>query len=101
MRQPADPGPNPELLKIAGSRRSDLRKFAELGFGNGPTETDVFDKMFQDKNIDPITGGLLGRYIAEERDSVRRLAAEHERLQKAAARKKPAKKAQKKVAKKA
>ncbi len=101
VRQPADPGPNPELLKIAGSRRSDLRKFAELGFGNGPTETDVFDKMFHDKNIDPITGGLLGRYIAEERDSVRRLAAEHERLQKAAARKKPAKKAQKKVAKKA
>jgi len=36
--------------------------------------------MFNDKTIDPITGGLLGRYIAEERDSTRLLAAEYDRL---------------------
>jgi hypothetical protein len=88
VRQPAHPGPDPELMKIAGSRRSDLRKFEELGFGNGLGDSDVFDNMFHDKNIDPITGGLLGRYIAEERDSARRLAAEHQRVKRAAARRK-------------
>ncbi|MEL7156655.1 MAG: hypothetical protein AAFN30_08655, partial [Actinomycetota bacterium] len=80
VRQPEHPGPDPEKLKIAGSRRSDLRKFAELGFGAESGETDIFDGMFGDKTIDPQTGGLLGRYIAEERDSGRRLRAEHARL---------------------
>ena len=36
--------------------------------------------MFNDKTIAPITGGLLGRYIAEERDSTRLLAVEYGRL---------------------
>ncbi len=76
-----DYGGNDEQMKIAGSRRSDLRKFEELGFGRGISDNDVFDTMFTDKNIDPITGGLLGRYIAEERDSARRLRADYERLQ--------------------
>ncbi|MGH1492332.1 MAG: hypothetical protein ACRBK7_23580 [Acidimicrobiales bacterium] len=93
VREPAVPGPDPELLKIAGSRRSDLRKFSDLGFGRGQADSDVFDNMFNDKNIDPITGGLLGRYIAEERDSVRRLSADHQRISDAAQKKKkPAKK---------
>ena len=87
VREPASPGPDPELMKIASSRRSDLRKFEELGFGKGQPESDVFDPMFHDKTIDPITGGLLGRYIAEERDSGRRLTAEYTRLKRAAARK--------------
>lgn len=91
-----DDGPDPERLKIAGSRRSDLRKFEELGIGRGVPETDVFDNMFSDKNIDPITGGLLGRYIAEERDSARRLNADYERIKRAAEKtkstRKPAKK---------
>lgn len=92
--------PNPERLKIAGSRRSDHRKFEELGFGQGLGESDVFDGMFTDKNIDPTTGGLLGRYIAEERDSARRLNADYQRIAKAEARKKAAKKsARKKAAK--
>lgn len=91
VRQPDQPGPDPELLKIAGSRRSDLRKFEELGFGRGQGETDVFDAMFSDKNIDPQTGALLGRYIAEERDSVRRLGEQYERV-KAQAEKAKAKK---------
>ncbi|MGI9597574.1 MAG: hypothetical protein ACR2QK_15525 [Acidimicrobiales bacterium] len=91
-----DGGPNPELLKIAGSRRSDLRKFEELGFGRGLGESDVFDGMFADKNIDPVTGGLLGRYIAEERDSARRLNADYERIKRADARKKSARKSARK-----
>lgn len=93
VRVPADPGPDPERLKLASSRKSDLRKFEELGLGQGQPETDVFDPMFADKTIDPVTGGLLGRYIAEERDSGRRLTAEYTRIKRAAARKKkPAKK---------
>ncbi len=87
VREPAEPGPNAELMAIAGSRRSDLNKFKALGFGRGQQDTDVFDNMFADKTIDPITGGLLGRYIAEERDSVRRLTEQHERLEAQAAKK--------------
>ena len=29
--------------------------------------------MFENKDLDPVTGGLLGRYIAEERDTGRLL----------------------------
>jgi rubrerythrin len=50
---------------------SDKEKFEQLGLvgeGDGP---DVFSSMFADKNIDIQTGALLGRYIAEERDSGR------------------------------
>jgi hypothetical protein len=93
VREPVDPSGDPERMEIASSRKSDLRKFEELGIGQGQPDTDVFDPMFGDKTIDPITGGLLGRYIAEERDSGRRLTAEYTRLKRAAARKKkPAKK---------
>lgn len=80
VREPENPGPNPELLKVAGSRRSDLKKFEALGFGAGQKDSDVFDSMFTDKTIDPVTGALLGRYIAEERDSVRRLTEQRDRL---------------------
>ncbi len=76
---------NASAVKVAGSKKlSDLEKFAALGFGKGPQKVDVFDGMFQDKTIDPVTGGLLGRYIAEERDSTRLLAAQHRRIKKAA-----------------
>lgn len=81
VRYPDPAGPEPEQLALAGSTDcSDVAKFEALGFGRGQSETDVFDPMFSDKTIDPITGGLLGRYIAEERDSTRLLAAEYERL---------------------
>ena len=35
---------------------------------------DVFDSFFENKDFDPVTGGLVGRYVAEERDSGRRFA---------------------------
>ena len=35
---------------------------------------DVFDNFFENKDLDPATGGLLGRYVAEERDSGRKFA---------------------------
>jgi hypothetical protein len=39
--------------------------------------------MFEDTTIDIQTGALLGRYIAEERDSGRRLRACHQALKRA------------------
>jgi hypothetical protein len=36
---------------------------------------DIFDSFFENKELDPVTGGLLGRYVAEERDSGRLFAA--------------------------
>jgi hypothetical protein len=64
-----------ERLEIARSDRSDLEKLELLGllrFASGD-EPDVFDGMFRDHTIDIRTGELLGRYIAEERDTLRLL----------------------------
>lgn len=80
VKAPENSGPNKKSMSIVKSKRSDAEKFEALGFGRLGGDTDVFDNMFNDKNIDPVTGGLLGRYIAEERDSGRMLAAECERI---------------------
>lgn len=56
---------------MACSTMSDLSKFNAFGVGRKPGGPDVFDRMFENKDLDPVTGGLLGRYIAEERDSGR------------------------------
>ena len=74
-------------LAIVRSDRSDLEKMEALGLhkldtGAGP---DVFDDFFKDHSIDVRTGELLGRYIAEERDSARLLRACYEGLREAAA----------------
>lgn len=91
VRWPEDQEPS-KSAEVAVSDKSDLQKFRALNVGKPVGKPDVFDGMFADKSIDPITGGLLGRYIAEERDSGRRLNAEYERLakkdEKAKARKK-------------
>jgi len=63
------------LFAMACSSMSDLEKFKAFGVGRKPGGPDVFDRMFENKDLDPITGGLLGRYIAEERDSGRILRA--------------------------
>jgi rubrerythrin len=64
-----------EQLEIARSGRPDLEKFEKLQLLRlcSDDEPDVFDSMFRDHSIDIRTGELLGRYIAEERDSLRRL----------------------------
>ena len=63
-----------ERLPVTSSTTlTDREKFEKLGFGQ-PTDAaqlDQFTTMFADKNIDIQTGALLGRYIAEERDSGR------------------------------
>jgi rubrerythrin len=61
--------------EVAGSDRSDEEKLAALGYGEGwgQQSGDLYDHWFADHTIDPVTGGLLGRFIAEERDSSRLL----------------------------
>lgn len=61
---------------------SDREKFERLGLVRNADDDqpDIFSGMFNDKTIDIQTGALLGRYIAEERDSGRMLRACHEQL---------------------
>lgn len=70
------------LLACACSDATDAEKVAMLtgGNGSGREERDPFRGFFNDTTIDPTTGALLGRYIAEERDSGRRLKAEYDRV---------------------
>ena len=70
-------------MKVAASTElSDRQKFEKLKLGRrlAAGDSDVFDRFFENKDIDPQTGGLLGRYIAEERDTGRRLAGCYEAL---------------------
>lgn len=63
-------------MKIAASTElSDAEKFEKLDVGPTPEGDDIFAGMFRDQSIDIQTGALLGRYIAEERDSNRMLRA--------------------------
>jgi hypothetical protein len=82
VRPKDDPGA-PKRMATAGSERSDLEKFELLGLGRLDTgdKPDLFDNIFKDHSIDITTGGLLGRYIAEERDSGRLLRQCYEQLQ--------------------
>jgi len=66
-----------ERMIIAGSKAlTDKEKFEALGLGTRPINgtSDIFDGFFENKDLDPVTGGLLGRYVAEERDSGRKFA---------------------------
>jgi len=69
-------------LEIAGSDCSDLEKMKALGLHrlDSGDQPDIFDRFFADHSIDIRTGELLGRYIAEERDSARLLRACYEQL---------------------
>lgn len=70
-------------MEIAGSTSmTDREKLEALNLHRRPTTgtPDVFDRFFDNKDIDPVTGGLLGRYIAEERDTGRRFAACYDAL---------------------
>jgi hypothetical protein len=69
-------------LGAAGSGLDDLATFEALGYGEAtdPAAPDLFDGYFADHSIDPVTGALLGRFIAEERDSGRMLRAAYEDL---------------------
>jgi rubrerythrin len=73
-------------LEIVRSDCSDLEKMEALGFArtaDSADKPDFFDDLFKDHSIDIQTGELLGRYIAEERDSGRLLRACYACLQEA------------------
>jgi rubrerythrin len=80
--KPKDGPDEDRALEIVRSDRSDLEKMEALGLDRLDTgdEPDVFDGIFSDHTIDIATGELLGRYIAEERDTARLLRCCHERL---------------------
>jgi hypothetical protein len=69
------------LVACVKSSISDAQKIERLQGRRGNEERkDPFTGFFNDTTIDPQTGELLGRYIAEERDSGRRLKAEYDRV---------------------
>ena len=69
-------------LELVRSDRSDLKKMEKLKLNTLDTgdKPDIFDGLFKDHSIDIRTGELLGRYIAEERDSARLLRSCCEQL---------------------
>ena len=69
-----------DLLAYISSDASDAEKIARTDGGGDSGGKDIFTGFFNDTTIDPQTGALLGRYIAEERDSGRRLKAEYDRV---------------------
>lgn len=80
VRQKDDPRAAERCAIASSTTLSDREKFEKLGIGQ-PVQGDggdLFDSMFTDKTIDIQTGALLGRYIAEERDSGRLLRSCYE-----------------------
>ena len=70
-----------ERMKIVSSKSlSDREKFEKLGLIGLDGAKDVLGKIFEDITIDPQTGTLLGRFIAEERDSLRMFQACYDAL---------------------
>jgi rubrerythrin len=73
---PSDTGDTAGRMAIAASRDlTDREKFEKLNVTSffRADAPDVFTPMWADTTIDIQTGALLGRYIAEERDSLRML----------------------------
>src|SRR5579884_3427953 len=80
--KPKDGDEAARALEIVRSDCSDLEKMEALGLDKLDTgdKPDLFDDFFRDHSIDIRTGELLGRYIAEERDSARLLRCCYEAL---------------------
>ena len=71
-----------KAMELVRSDRSDLKKMEKLKLHtlDSGDKPDIFDGLFKDHSIDIRTGELLGRYIAEERDSARVLRSCYEQL---------------------
>ena len=71
-----------KAMELVQSDRSDLKKMEKLKLHtlDSGAKPDIFDGFFKDHSIDIRTGELLGRYIAEERDSARLLRSCYEQL---------------------
>jgi rubrerythrin len=74
--------PNTERLDLVTSDRTDLEKMRALKLHrlDSTDKPDLFDDFFKDHSIDIATGALLGRYIAEERDTGRLLRQCYQQL---------------------
>jgi rubrerythrin len=75
--------PDPDFektLDLLSSHKSDLEKFEALGYARESQDEDPFTRMFEDTSLDIQTSELLGRYIAEERDSGRILRGCYQQL---------------------
>jgi hypothetical protein len=86
VRRKPDPEHAKRLATAGATDCTDLQKMKALGLHrlDSGNEPDIFDKFFSDHSIDIRTGELLGRYIAEERDSARLLRHCYELLKAAA-----------------
>ena len=86
LRPKDDPDQAKRMAIASSKKRTDLEKMERFGLGQLDTgdEPDIFDGFFSDHSIDIRTGELLGRYIAEERDSARLLRSCYEQLKAAA-----------------
>jgi rubrerythrin len=75
-----------EKMALVAADCSDIEKMERLRLHKLDTgdKPDIFDDFFKDHTIDIRTGELLGRYIAEERDSARLLRSCYEQLKAAA-----------------
>jgi hypothetical protein len=71
-----------KMAIVSSTSLTDREKFEKLDIARpvDPNKPDIFSTMFNDTNIDIQTGQLLGRYIAEERDSGRLLRGCYEQL---------------------
>jgi rubrerythrin len=71
-----------KALEIVKSDCTDLEKMKALKLNKLDTgdKPDIFDGFFKDHSIDIRTGELLGRYIAEERDTARLLRSCYDQL---------------------
>jgi rubrerythrin len=79
-----DPKADEKLAVLSDPEKGDLQKLLFLGYGED--RPDPFGAFFDDHSIDPQTGALMGRYLAEERDTIRRLRGLAETLKTRAAR---------------
>lgn len=75
-----------EHLDAVRSDCSDLEKMEAIGVTDidDPEGPDIFEAYFNDHSIDSRTGELLGRFIAEERESERMLRGCYKSLREAA-----------------
>src|SRR3954471_15591392 len=71
-----------KAMEIVKSDCTDLEKMKALKLNKLDTgdKPDIFDAFFKDHSIDIRTGELLGRYIAEERDTGRLLKSCYDQL---------------------
>jgi len=79
-----DPNFANQMAIACSTELTDREKMDKLGFPSyfaqmdeGP---DLFDTFFADHSIDATTGELFGRFIAEERDTIRLLRSCYDQL---------------------